>query len=50
MLFYGISSVFDSLESEESTNTDIEEEAYEATIKKESRKKRKNCEQKVNVF
>lgn len=50
MLFDGISSVFDSLESEESTNTDIEEEAYEATIKKESRKKRKNCEQKVNVF
>ncbi|CAI9259616.1 unnamed protein product [Lactuca saligna] len=26
--------------------TDIEEEAYEATIKKESRKKRMNCEQK----
>ncbi|CAH1447975.1 unnamed protein product [Lactuca virosa] len=45
MLFDGISSVFDSLESKENTNTDMEEEAYEATIKKESRKKRKNSEQ-----
>ncbi|CAH1445456.1 unnamed protein product [Lactuca virosa] len=57
MLFDGISSVFDSLESEENTNTDMEEEeeeeeeAYEATIKKNiSRKKRKkNSEQKVDV-
>ncbi|CAH1412034.1 unnamed protein product [Lactuca virosa] len=46
MLFDGISSVFDSLESKESSNTDMEEEAYEAIIKKESRKKRKNSEQK----
>lgn len=48
MLFDGISSVFDSLESEE--NTDMEE-AYETATKKDiSRKKRKkNSEQKVDV-